>query len=265
MDLLSDERHLTCSKRELIIKIQAIFIFVELHDITKFIEEVYYSYFKNTYHNIQHAFEVLQMTHIITKLCHLKRKFSLHDLQLLYIVALCHDLHHEGYTNNDLSKSSCDSCESYDNIHDVISYTSINEYTHIKKTLSLIEKYNLIPLCCVNDKVNSLILSTDLQLHHYYIAKSKQNTSIYLNLILKLSDTSHFFRQFKIHCYWVHRIQYETKIRMDLHELCNDTLWFRTHFVDDVLNILCNQYEELNSLRYFYDDNISRWKDLLLT
>ena len=262
-DMLNDDSHLTCSKTDLVRKIQCILDHVKLFKITAFIEEVYDSYLENPYHNIRHAFEVLQMTHIIAQLCKLQKDFPVDELQLLYIVALCHDIQHKGHTNDELSKLPTNNVVSYDIIHDVTSYTSINENTHIKETMCLLEKYKMIWLDnSTHNKVKSLILGTDLKLHNYYVVTTKEKRVIYLNMILKLADMSHFFRQFKIHYYWVNMVQKEHNINLDLYELCNDTLWFRKTFVEDVFNILCAKYHNMEVLRDFYRDNILRWMDI---
>ena len=107
-------------------------------------------------------------------------------------------------------------------------------------------------------------MSTDLKLHNIYMEKLIQKTPTLLNLnfVLKLADLSHFFRNFKIHCYWVYKLKNEHKQSMNSAELSRDTIWFKNNFTDDIYGLLCKKYPRLNLLEEEYDKNTLIWKSL---
>ena len=270
--LLQDDSHLTCSKKGLIKKIQKIFDRVKMYKITTFINDVFNSYFDNPFHNIRHAYEVLEMTAIITSLCKLDKYYDSVELKILFLAALCHDTSHEGFTNIELSSStSMTTGSSYDNLLDVTSY---NERIHIEKTLQLIAQHKSLLFKgknvsddLIQDYITSIIMSTDLKLHNIYLGKLIEqplSSPINLNFVLKLADLSHFFRTFKVHCFWVYRLQQERNtLLLEAKDLSKDTLSFQRTFIVEMYELLRSIHSPIGLLDMEYKKNIKIWGNFI--
>tara|TARA_B100001250_G_scaffold414508_1_gene453413 strand:+ start:3803 stop:4762 length:960 start_codon:yes stop_codon:yes gene_type:complete len=303
MDINSD-KHLHCTIDELVKMIIKLFRRfnpnVPKQKLLGFVNTIIYSkYFlnnENAYHNLQHTFEVFQMTSYLIqnyKNNHFKRE----ECTILQVAALCHDYGHNGIPNSqwhdtDIHKqvrkvSSCESelswimervnsstliekssfsCESSTS-QEIHSY---NEIMHIDKTIAIILKYRkwLFPNITemqVTTIITKLILATDLSEYKSYIElfKCYTHTKMYdMMLILKLADISHVLRPFQVHSYWVYKLQNETtttKKAPTLEYISSDTLFFVHKFVIPLLEIFIERNPKAKHLSTNVKKNINIW------
>ena len=303
MDINSD-KHLHCAIDELVKVIIKLFRRfnpnISKQKLLGFVNTIIYSkYFlnnENAYHNLQHTFEVFQMTSYLIKI-YKKKHFKPEECTILQVAALCHDYGHIGIPNSqwkdsDIHKqvrkvSSCDSelssimervnastliekssysCESSTS-QDICSY---NEIMHIDKTIDIVLKYRkwLFPNIAeiqVTTMITKLILATDLSEHGTYIESFKSNTHVKLYdmmLILKLADISHVLRPFQIHSYWVYKLQNETKKTRkapSLDYISSDTLFFVHKFVLPLLDLFIQRNPNSKYLKINVKKNINIW------
>jgi|UniRef100_A0A6C0BQM3 hypothetical protein len=249
-------------------------------------------YYANSFHNFLHAFEVFQATYQIQK-CN--KKLSAVERTLLLITALCHDLNHIGQSNTKLKscklikKRSYSSegediislyngalkhSKSYDSIFDCENNSSINEIIHVHQTKMLIHKHvksifnneSAMFIKLINNRINSLILSTDLQLHCKYmriIASKPNDTMVQMIAILKMADLSHTCRPFHVHLYWVYKHISENKYMCyDLPFIAKDTLNFMKIFVEPLLSVI-EKYGITKTLKKNYQQNQEQWSKYL--
>jgi phosphopantetheine adenylyltransferase len=208
-------KHLHCSRNELIFLIQKTF---KSHDImipNKLLKKIFDNYHKNPFHNIKHAYEVFETMHNLLRIVNVEKQFTLVDETILLLTALCHDINHQGKTNKFLKQGSIESMiklyndaedfemdqikiernRSYDNLFDVETFDALNEKTHQDITMKLIRKYKIFNKnldTYVENFVQSLILSTDLNLHDTYLQKFDINNKFSLGtLLMKIADLSH--------------------------------------------------------------------------
>jgi 3'5'-cyclic nucleotide phosphodiesterase len=68
---------------------------------SNFINSIQDSYRQNPYHNVLHAFDVMQTTNFFYKKLGFSSKAELSSLELCtgYVAAACHDVDHRGYNN----------------------------------------------------------------------------------------------------------------------------------------------------------------------
>ena len=197
----------------------------------------------NQYHNLYHTYEVVEMVACIVSNTTLKNILNPFERTALLVAAVCHDLGHNGISNNewdDVSiskqKSRVSSTTSTEEMYDVgrgISWKSVvseddylfkclieglekaksyNEVMHIDLAMSFAFKHNKN---IFREKSHTeiarilsvLILSTDLNNHSSYMEKYEQDNLTNLDLmtlVLKLSDISHSMRPFGVHLHWVY-------------------------------------------------------------
>ena len=65
----------------------------------RFIAEVHKGYRNNPYHNWRHAFDVTQMTYMLTRQTEAGRSLQPLEMLALMLTALCHDIDHGGKSN----------------------------------------------------------------------------------------------------------------------------------------------------------------------
>lgn len=259
----------------------------------KFIQDVFDNYDENLpFHNIVHAFEVLNMTHKLINIVQTKRKiFDKCDITALLISALCHDINHKGKTNNTIKTESTSSLKnlfmidehepidfisrsnSYDNIQDIGSDESFNEETHIKNTLCIVKVYKNIlfskntPWNKIEQLITSFILCTDLGLHNKYTSQFNINNKYSLgNLIIKIADISHPLQEFGIHSYWTLKIKEEQKTFNDfksLKDIAQDTLMFINMFLNPLILLFKEHFEMKHYIKNLMT-NINIWKSYMI-
>lgn len=244
------------------------------------------------FHNIVHAFEVFLMTNELIKIVQSHKKyFTKYDITIILICALCHDILHEGKTNNMLKLELWDSniCKiyeeeildvenimtysnlsnrSYDNLNDIEAHDAFNERIHIDSTIQLVQKYKKqlfginADFYRVKDHITSLILCTDLTLHDYYLEKFNiRDKHSIANMIIKIADLSHPLQHFSFHSYWVLKIKEETNhfnTFSDLKGIADDTIFFIKTFLYPLLNKF-NEHFKLKKYMKILDTNLQIW------
>lgn len=177
--------------------------------------------------NQYHTYEVVEMVACIVSNTTLKNILNPFERTALLVAAVCHDLGHNGISNNewdDVSiskqKSRVSSITSTEEMYD--SWTSVvsEDDSLFKCLIEGLEKAKYIDLAmsfAFKHKKNILrekshteiarilsvqILSTD---HSSYMEKYEQDNLTNLDLmtlVLKLSDISHSMRPFRVHLHW---------------------------------------------------------------
>ena len=237
------------------------------------------------FHNILHVYEVCVflfdlMKHIRTynnsKTGQLKR--------LCFFAAMCHDIGHRGWTNQNRCSSGkssrfhipLDIEEEY-----IISETSFNENIHVTLATKVYKEF----FTCFNiDKqynitlfLNNVILSTDILLHSHvmtYINKLEicDNTTNLLQkpitsaiLILKLSDLSHTMKPFKIHCNWVLKLKSETNAEFtNIKDIAIASIGFMESYVEPLIEKMDSHLYKSNKFKILLQRNKIIWTNYLL-
>lgn len=311
---ISTDRHLYCKKEDMIK--YCVKCFKQIDEklkskyIENFINDIIINYFSsNNFHNFTHAFEVFQMSFYLQK-CN--TKLSQRDRKLLLVAALCHDINHIGLSNTSLKRTKKDSyvsvsvsvssskdiqedvitsynevlnkAGSYDSIYDIVNTDSYNEMIHIQQTTIIMSRHmqyifnirNLSDIESINQKISSLILSTDLKLNNKYIEiideKHDADSLTQMMLILKLADISHPCRLIQVHMYWVFKLIAENNNTFDesLSYLAKDTLFFMKTFVEPLLLRFIklhdkNKYQKQKCkfLQDNFNNNIKQWENYI--
>ena len=243
--------------------------------VKKFVKDILKTDTKqNTYHNLTHTYEVLQMTtHLLGFVP--KGYFTPTEHTLIQVAALCHDYGHEGTPNHEWdddsihnrlnSVSSTEICDFLDDYN----YRSYNELMHIEMTMEIIANHKTALFGNYSDRafkkvITKLILSTDLDVHDKYMDTYIKNSGKIgvMILIIKLADVSHILQPFHVHLQWVYRIKNETKSdEMDIQRLAHDTMWFANTFVTPMLTQFVKQFPSAKCMFERLEINMEIWKE----
>ena len=286
-------KHLHCSRNELIFLIQKTFKSHGIMIPNKLLKEIVDNYHKNSFHNIKHAYEVFDTMNELITIKNIRQRFTLVDKTILLLTALCHDINHRGKTNRMLKQESFESMielcnniddedeeiclkrltmdrdRSYDNLFDIETFEALNEKTHQEITMKLIKKYNIfnekVSDDYVIDFVQSLILSTDLNLHDTYLARFDINNKFSLGtLLMKVADLSHPTRDFRVHLYWVYKLKEELGLNITtVEEIAVDTLDFISKYLFPLL-LKLNEHYNMNRYIKKLEKNISVWQEYIV-
>ena len=276
--------HLTFSRKRIIQEIHKLFGY----NHKKFIRYVIrHGYGKlNYYHNILHVYEVMQITCELIK--HIGHELNKREQFLLKVSALCHDIHHQGYSNkkiesilytdeiineavNELITLSKEGNNSYDNLTNIVTTDSFNEEFHVQKALHTINHFKL--LSKENEEkeifmIKSLILSTSLSMNKKYVNYLEENSPSSnkmskMILILKLADISHTWsRDFRTHSYWVFkRYEEDNETFKSIEDLSNNTIQFMNMFVEPMMKIVkdCVDSDIYRAMNEKYVSNRKKW------
>lgn len=193
------------------------------------------------YHNMYHTYEVFKFA---TELLKYFKNFTPQQRTLVQVAALCHDYGHFGVSNRDWLEDSHHSFMSGISLESWASLLSItesyNEVMHVDCAMNVIKVYKryLFPQLHLNDVesyITGIIMSTDLKYHDSYCDRlvSARGTLDDMIWIIKTSDLSHFFSDFRTHCYWVYRIHREMngEVIPSAQYLADDTIFFCDRYV----------------------------------
>ena len=244
----------------------------------------------NQYHNLYHTYEVVEMVACIVSNTTLKNILNPFERTALLVAAVCHDLGHNGISNNewdDVSiskqKSRVSSITSTEEMYD--SWTSVvsEDDSLFKCLIEGLEKAKYIDLAMsfafkhkktiLREKSHTeiarilsvQILSTD---HSSYMEKYEQDNLTNLDLmtlVLKLSDISHSTRPFRVHLHWVYGLIRENSdgpVKVPTVEyMASDTIGFGKKFVGDLLGTILRLFPEFPSeLQTNYRSNLKIWE-----
>lgn len=294
---ISSDKHLNsdihCITKDIVKKMLSMNRMLEKSHVKNFVNKIIYSkYFltnENAYHNLQHTFEVFQMsTHLLN--LYPRDHFTRSQRTLVQIAALCHDYGHNGVPNSqwnveDIHKQQRAMIRNDSDLSDIIlacatnssvhsenssnEITSYNEIMHIKKTILLIMRYKNVffprdSSFYVKSVISTLILATDLSQHKTYMnmLNTEYDTMADMILILKLADISHSLRPFKVHLYWVYKLRTESNNTETppVEYMANDTLSFMRTFVQPLLKCFIERNPKASSLMRQLETNKQIWK-----
>ena len=211
-------------------ELKSIGVVVRAKYFTRFVEEIAKNYNDLPFHNFKHASHVTLMTLWILK--KLRLLISSNDFEYfalsMVVVALCHDLNHNGSMNSRLLKKHVDNLSSIDiESQFIMSSSSDNENMHASCLLELLKKYgNKISLKYdLNANMiffHNCILATDLIFHErimQHISHNNRNVALKSMiqrspvslgmLIIKCADLGHFICHPAVHIYWVCKLEEE--------------------------------------------------------
>lgn len=285
--------HLVCKYKKLITQCVKIFrkhnSSLDKNILKNMITEIFSHYNnENYFHNARHVFEVFSMTDMFMTYSNL---ITINNKILLLFTAICHDISHIGINNKELEKivNNNDTLSldlirnktysnilrtkswSYDNINDIKSMKSYNEYVHIEDSLVILKRYETFlfqdpkDMNLIYETHNSLILTTDIKLHQRYmnIIQYKNTEISDMIHILKMADISHPLQSFGIHLYWVFNLMNEEDncIKYStLSVIANDTIFFITIFLKPLVELFQNKYPLSSKLFKNLENNICIWK-----
>lgn len=139
-----------------------------------FIVAVKIHYHGNSYHNIQHAVDVLQSTYYLLKESALDKQTLVHfdslDQLALLLAAYGHDIGHPGCNNSFMNTTQTSLASLYHG-------QSVLENLHVALLFELLKKYPVLQGLAVATQnyikafVKQSILATDMALHFMYIEK----------------------------------------------------------------------------------------------
>lgn len=219
-------RYLTCTHDELNREILIIFSHHGIFLCEDIVNNVIDSYKDVPFHNIRHAFEVMEMCSFLID--NMKLQLPIFNVFLLLFCSLCHDIGHQGIPNRE--QHVCTYV--HDDVHRIVSNCSNNEQVHIETTLKNIsDNMHLMPeyirnksLHDLNSMIKAYVLGTDLALYESYMHVHDES------ILLRLADFSHFFKPAYIHLYWTSRVYQEMKSEINFE--------VQQKFIDDIVEPL---------------------------
>jgi hypothetical protein len=203
---------LSVSQKECVNLIKQLYVQLELHKISikktnfdNFVENVEKNYTNTTYHNFNHAIDVVFSTLYLAK--KIKPQYKLDQLELIGTIlgALLHDVGHYGKSGKYVSVYDDAKIKKYGKI-------STLEKFHFSLGMKLVKESQLFDgvnkNCEVKIKkiIKSVILATDPS--HKIETFVHTNRSIY-NILIRCADISSVLKTFKVHRVWSNALMKE--------------------------------------------------------
>lgn len=180
--------------------------------------EMGYSKYRNPYHNLIHAADVLQTTYQIIYSCGLMNWLTDHELFAMFIAAIIHDFEHTGTSNNFHIQSRSEVALIYND-------RAVLENHHVSAAFRLMrnEEYNIISEFTSDEYRNfrllviEMVLATDMSSHFTQLKTMKSLLSMPENvekakalaLVLHCADISHPGKPWSIHQTWTQQLMEE--------------------------------------------------------
>ncbi|CAF0835025.1 unnamed protein product [Adineta ricciae] len=177
-----------------------------------------YSKYRNPYHNLIHAADVLQTTYQIIYNSGLMNWLSDHELFAMFIAAIVHDFEHTGTSNNFHIQSRSDVALIYND-------RAVLENHHVSAAFRLmrIDDYNILSEFSADEYKNfrhlviEMVLATDMSSHFAQLKTMKSLLSMPENiekskalaLVLHSADISHPGKPWSIHYSWTESLMEE--------------------------------------------------------
>ncbi|KAF9528361.1 hypothetical protein CPB83DRAFT_766981, partial [Crepidotus variabilis] len=228
---------------------------IEMARITEFIHHLRRIYrYENTYHNFEHALDVLQATHCYLKsagmvpptaiLLEENRLFrptkefngsslvsclGLRELFVLYVAAIGHDVGHPGFSNMFMKKANAP-------LSLVFDHSSALEQMHYQLLLRVMRHHGLGILLDdpkhgyhVRDILRSSVIATDMGVHKDFMARFQrtaegelgticQRQTIVCQALLKNADISNPSRPFYVSTQWAKALMQEWTAQANLEQ-----------------------------------------------
>lgn len=178
------------------------------NEFIPFIVEVQSHYNSVPYHNWRHATDATQFVYYFISMEPVSRMLSSIDKLALLLSVICHDLEHNGHTNDfhrktnsDFAKESGPDLPPLENHHQKLAKILIQKYLHYTlDNITQEQKEYLFQL------VTDIIFSTDMSRHKYFVDKINENIgkfdgsnemrTLACQAIMKLADLSNTCRPF---------------------------------------------------------------------
>ncbi|CAF2306923.1 unnamed protein product [Rotaria sp. Silwood2] len=177
-----------------------------------------YSKYRNPYHNLIHAADVLQTTYQIIYSSGLMNWLSDHELFAMFVAAIVHDFEHTGTSNNFHIQSRSDVALIYND-------RAVLENHHVSAAFRLMrqDEYNIISEFTSEEYKNfrhlviEMVLATDMSCHFAQLKTMRSLLSMPENiekakalaLILHCADISHPGKPWDIHHSWTQSLMEE--------------------------------------------------------
>jgi calcium/calmodulin-dependent 3',5'-cyclic nucleotide phosphodiesterase len=177
-----------------------------------------YSKYRNPYHNLIHAADVLQTTYQIIYNSGLMNWLSDHELFAMFIAAIVHDFEHTGTSNNFHIQSRSDVALIYND-------RAVLENHHVSAAFRLmrIDDYNILAEFNADEYKNfrhlviEMVLATDMSSHFTQLKTMKSLLSMPENiekakalaLVLHCADISHPGKPWIMHQTWTQSLMEE--------------------------------------------------------
>ncbi|UJR22682.1 hypothetical protein I4U23_025718 [Adineta vaga] len=177
-----------------------------------------YSKYRNPYHNLIHAADVLQTTYQIIYNSGLMNWLNDHELFAMFIAAIVHDFEHTGTSNNFHIQSRSDVALIYND-------RAVLENHHVSAAFRLmrIDDYNIVSEFSTDEYKNfrhlviEMVLATDMSSHFAQLKTMKSLLSMPENiekskalaLVLHSADISHPGKPWSIHYSWTESLMEE--------------------------------------------------------
>ncbi|CAF1071954.1 unnamed protein product [Adineta steineri] len=193
---------------------------ISITALNNFLEQMEsgYSKYRNPYHNLIHAADVLQTTYQIIYNSGLMNWLNDHELFAMFIAAIVHDFEHTGTSNNFHIQSRSDVALIYND-------RAVLENHHVSAAFRLmrIDDYNILSEFTPEEFKNfrhlviEMVLATDMSSHFAQLKTMKSLLSMPENiekskalaLVLHSADISHPGKPWSIHYSWTESLMEE--------------------------------------------------------
>jgi hypothetical protein len=180
---------------------------IDHNNLELFIKKCRTYYKDNPFHNFPHIIDVTQFSFKLIDDKIFEDKFTELESFALLLSSFCHDLGHPGTTNLFQKTYKTEFVKLYgevsplENHHAKLATETINS-----KEINLLSNFDKQEVKYINDLVLSYILSTDMEFHDTYIEaaleKTKPNTELLGQVVIKCSDISNLTRSFDVAQRW---------------------------------------------------------------
>ncbi|CAF0928461.1 unnamed protein product [Rotaria sordida] len=193
---------------------------ISINALQNFLEQMEsgYSKYRNPYHNLIHAADVLQTTYQIIYNSGLMNWLNDHELFAMFIAAIIHDFEHTGTSNNFHIQSRSDVALIYND-------RAVLENHHVSAAFRLmrIDDYNILSEFSSDEYKNfrhlviEMVLATDMSSHFTQLKTMKSLLSMPENiekskalaLVLHSADISHPGKPWTMHHSWTELLMEE--------------------------------------------------------
>jgi hypothetical protein len=259
-----------------------------------FIKEVSKYYHNNPFHNFYHAVSVLQSVYMLIHNTNAKDVLSKNKLFALFIASLVHDIDHPGNTNLFEINTKSNLALKYndysvlENHHCSVAFL-LMELPHIK----LFNKISNNTFIEIRKTIIDSIIATDMIYHNNIIndiIKKQNNGWNWINnedqiflckIIIHSADLSNPIKSFdiskkvstKICKEFINQVTIEEKLSLPIIESMrikdNETfykneIFFSEYIVKPLWHEIIYMYPHLKNLTDELDNNINKWKELLV-
>ncbi|EAY05493.1 3'5'-cyclic nucleotide phosphodiesterase family protein [Trichomonas vaginalis G3] len=182
---------------------------IDWNQIIAFIAEAQKHYNSVPYHNWRHATDATQFVYYFVSMEPVSKMLTSLDKFALLLSVICHDLEHNGHTNDyhrktnsDFAKESGPDLPPLENHHQNLAKVLVRKFlTYTLDHLSESKKDDLFKL------ITEIIFSTDMSKHKYFVDKINENVGkldssleshiLACQAIMKLADLSNTCRLFQ--------------------------------------------------------------------